>query len=149
MMKTLTLASAAAALALGLAATAQAAPSLRLSGVPSLVQKAGCYDECEEYMEAVEEAREEAYEAAAEAAEEAAEYGYNPRRSRRQARAQERESEQPHMVEKPTADKNAGKSAKEEPAAVAPAKKAVAVNTQTNCKQYSPATGMLLSVPCE
>jgi hypothetical protein len=142
-MKILTVFSA-AALAVGLAATAEAAPRSRLPGMPSLVEKAGCYDECEEYMEAVQEAREEASEAAEYAAEEAAEYGYSQHRPRRQARAEPREEAPP-----PKADKPADKSAKDESPKVSPAKKAVAANTQTNCKQYSPATGMLLSVPCE
>ena len=147
-MKSLPLSLATAALALGLASTAQAGMSLRLGAAPSLVEKAGCYDECEYYLEAIQEAREEAQEAreeareeAAEYAEEAEEYGYRPRRApRRQAMPSAR-------VEK--AAKSAAKSSEvEAPATPSAKKKDVAVNAGT-CKQYSPATGMILSVPCE
>jgi hypothetical protein len=147
-MKSLPLSLAVGALALGLASSAQAAMIVPLPGTSTIVEKAGCYDECEYYLEAMQEAREEAREAAHEAAEyaaeEAEEYGYRPRRaSRRQRMAK------PAQVEKPSALKNVAKASDEAaPAKASGAKKDVAVNTGT-CKQYSPATGMLLSVACE
>jgi len=147
-MTKLPIALAAAALALGLSSTAEAAMSVRLSGVPSLVHKAGCWDEdCEEYLEALQEAREEAREGAAEAAEEyaeeaeeAAEEGYRPRRVRRHTRrarpAAVESAPKPQPVKAVTPKASVKKSD-------------VAVNTSAGCKQYSPATGMILSVPCE
>ena len=118
--------------------------SVRAPSAPSLVTKAGCYDECEYYLEAIQEAREEAREAAQEAAEYAAEeaeyYGYQPRRARRRSRVAK-----PVKIDKP-ATKTVAKVAEDEPASASA--KDVAVNSGT-CKQYSPATGMILSVPCE
>jgi len=145
-MKSLPLSLAAGALALGLAASAQAAMIVPHPGVSSVVEKAGCYDECEYYLEALQEAREEAREAAAEAAEyaaeEAEEYGYRPRRaSRRQAHTVQR-------AKKPAVKAASSKSVEEQPLETSGKKKDVAVNTGT-CRQYSPATGMLLSVACE
>jgi hypothetical protein len=152
-MKTVPMLAAAALIAAGLTSTAQANPAFYLSGLSPLVQKVGCWDECEEFLEAVEEAREEASEARAEAreaaedateeyAEELEEYGYRPRRTHRQAHAQARTMQKPEAETAPES-----KSAKENKA---PAKtKNVAVNAPATCKQYSPATGMLLSVPCE
>jgi hypothetical protein len=151
-MTKLPIALAAAALALGLSSSAEAAMSVHLSGAPSLVHKAGCWDEdCEEYLEALQEAREEAREAAAEAAEEyaeeaeeAAEEGYRPRRARRHHTRRAR----PAVTER--APKPQPVKAATPKASVK--KRAVAVNTSpttASCKQYSPATGMVLSVPCE
>ena len=146
-MTSLPLTLAAAALALGLASTAQAAMSPRLTGAPSLVVKAGCYDECEYYLEALQEAREEAREAAQEAAEyaaeEAEEYGYRPRPMRRRQRVAK-----PARIERPAA-KTVSKASEDAPATASGSKKAVAVNAPATCRQYSPATGMILSVPCE
>ena len=142
-MNTLPIAFAAAALAVGLATTAQAAPPLHLPDAPSLVQKAGCYDACEEFMEAVEEAREEAFEAAAEYAEEAEEYGYRPRRPHRRARAQHRAEGKAAAETAPKA-----KSGKEASPKTSAKSRDVAVNAADGCKQYFPATGMTLSVPC-
>jgi len=149
-MNTLPIALAAAALAVGLASTAQAAPTLPLPSPPSLMQKAGCYDECEEFMEAVEEAREEAYEAAAEAAveaaEEAEEYGYRPRRASRRDRA----LPPARMVEKPAVGTApTSRSGKEASPTTSAKTTDIAVNVSGGCKQYFPATGITLSVPCE
>ncbi len=147
-MKSLPLSLAAGALALGLATSADAAMRVPVPGAPSLVQKAGCYDDdCEYYVEALEEAREEAHEAAAYAAEEyaeqAEEYGYSrPRSSRRQAMPSLR-------ADKPDAPAKPAKSVEDKSPKTSAKKKDVAVNTTATCKQYSPATGMLLSVPCE
>jgi hypothetical protein len=121
--------------------------SVRVAGAATVVHKAGCYDECEYYYEALQEAREEAREAAEEsaayAAEEAEEYGHRPRSSRRQARIAP-----PANVAATT--KAAAKSSKEEaPAKAAGPVKDVAVNAPAGCKQYFPATGITLSVPCE
>jgi hypothetical protein len=151
-MKSLPLSLAVGALALGLASSAQAAMSVHRPHTPSLVEKAGCYDECEYYMEAAEEAREEAHEAAAyaaeeyaEQAEEAAEYGYSRRSSgRRRGR-----TASPTIAETPAAAKKPSKSVEEKSTTPSAKKKDVAVNASGNCKQYSPATGIILSVPCE
>jgi hypothetical protein len=160
-MKTSAVVSAAALLALGAVSTAHANPVFHLSGLSPLVHKVGCWDECEEFLEAVEEAREEAVEARAaarEAAEEAAaeyaeereSYGYRPQRSGRQARAMEQPDPTPKAkgAKDSTPKSSDGKASDNKPKA--PLKtKDVAANGLTTCKQYSPATGMLLSVPCE
>ncbi len=155
-MKTLTTILAAAALALGLASTAEAGLSVRLpstpSLAPSLVHKAGCYDDCEEYLEAAQEAREEVQEQAAEYAEEAEEYGYRPHRGRRHAR-----TEPSARYEKPAAAERTPKSkiAEESPKASDKAsessegKSKVAANAKGTCKQYFPSIGQSLSVACE
>jgi phosphoglycerate dehydrogenase-like enzyme len=136
---------AAALLALGAASSAQANPAFYLSGLSPLAQKVGCWDACEALLEAVEEAREDAREAAEDAAEEYAEeleaYGYNPRRAHRQPRALE------HAPKLKRLEATGAKASDNAPAAKT--KKDVAVNTPATCKQYSPATGMLLSLPCE
>ncbi len=148
-MTTLPIAFAAAALALGLASTAQAATSVRLAGAgqalhQSLVHKVGCYDDCEEYLEAVEEAREEAAAYAEEAAEEADEYGYRPRRAHHRVRSSAHS-------EKPASPAKA-KSAEDSPKATpksSDGKSKVAANAKAACKQYFPSIGQALSVPCE
>ena len=147
-MKSLPLSLAAGALALGLATSAQAAMRVPAPNAPSLVQKAGCYDDdCEYYLEALEEAHEAAQETAEEAAEYAAEqaeeYGYRPRRASRRRAMPSIQADKSDAPAKPS------KSVEEQPAKTSAKTKDVAVNTKTTCKQYSPATGMLLSVPCE
>ncbi|HEY7669442.1 MAG TPA: hypothetical protein VH852_02285 [Hyphomicrobium sp.] len=154
-MKVSSITLAAALLAAGLASTAEAAMSVRAAGAASIVHKA-CY-ECEDYLEAVYEAREEAREAAAERAEERAEeaeeYGYSrPSAGRRQRVMPTARLEKPAPVAsqaKPAKDESAKAEPAKTEAAKTSAKSDVAVNAPTNCKQYSPATGLLLSVPCE
>jgi hypothetical protein len=134
----------AAAAAVAAAPMAEAGFNVRLPGAPSLVTKASCDEDCAEYLEDMAEAREEVVEGAAEAAEEAAEYGYRPQRQQRSVRAErqtakaaasEDDKDSPHKSSSSSDTKSSGGKSK------------VAVNGA--CKQYFPALGMALSVPCE
>jgi len=132
-MKKLLIAFAALALAGGLA-PAQAGSDLHLGGAPAVVHKADCDEYCAAFLEALKAADK----AAAEYAEEMQEHGNRP--------PAQLPSYQPHRV-KPAATS----APKQETAnAVSPAGAAdVASNAAGRCQQYFPATGMLLSVPCE
>jgi hypothetical protein len=140
---------AAAALALGLAPAAEAGFSLRLPGAASVVHKAGCDEDCAEY---VEELAEEA-----EAPEYDEEEVYVPR-----ARAVERRPRAEPAARKASApDADVDRAAAKSPSAfkkddedtaepkTSDSKRAVAVVSPGNCKQYFPSVGMTLSVPCE
>lgn len=149
-----------ATLTLALAAIPATAPAgagftLPAHNAQPLIAKVGCWDECEDYYEAIEEAREEAAEEAAAYAEEAMEEGYSPRRKTRRARRAPREDAAPRLRAVSTRPQGSPEPApteegekKAEPASSA-GKRAVAVNADGHCKQYFPAVGMTLSVPCE
>lgn len=155
-MNKLLIAFAAAALAVAIAPAAQAGFNLRLGGAASLVpnslmHKASCDEDCEEYLEEREDARESAgYD----------DEDYAPARRgvRRQPRvvpAARKTSADSAAVERP-ASSSKSESAKEGTAdpktsdsKTPDSKNAVAAVPAGGCKQYFASVGMTLSVPCE
>jgi hypothetical protein len=150
-----------AAAALGVAGGASAAPfPAETRASHSIVAKAGCWDECEDFYEAVEEAREEASEAAEESEDaEDREDAYRPGRAERRTRAVEHPAREKAAVPTKRSTRAARAEERAEPAvppapkkektAEPPAKSDVAVNDAPACKQYAPAVGMVISVACE
>lgn len=146
----------AAALIAGAATTAEAGFRLPSLSAPPLASKVYCDDYCEEFIEAVQEAREQAAEDAAAYAEEREEYGYEQPRTQRQMRrvapaprkargAVTAEKRQPSEPEVPVADS----SEPAEPTVKSSGGSDVASTTPRECKRYSVAIGMVVSVPCD
>lgn len=145
-MNKLLIAFAAAALAFATAPTAQAGFNLRLGGASSLVHTAGCDEDCAEYLEERAEERDYQREEAAEHAEDEG-YGLRRRGMARQRQVMPAGRESPGR-----AAKSSSKSGDDEDVAEpkkTDSEKAVAAAPPGGCRQYFPAVGMTLSVPCE